>query len=262
MKKAFLFIMSGIVLISCVSMAGRALADSNIDRANRFIKTRSTFTNNERKVLTGRLEYAIWHGLPVESLINRITEGVAKRKRFSEVLLVVDKKIDQFQTAARLLEGLDIEGLVEDREYSIHVLSEVLEMGYDEHDFGDLSGLCLLRRIRSEEILELVKLQIDLEREGVSLAESKQVITAAMIKRIRPYDIKGALAILKIAKAEDADFKHVKEIIMRGIEKRDMSFIRDRLRNVVPEEDVPPANPRDKARKDIKKRDGGGRRGR
>jgi len=215
---------------SSVQALTGASKEKPVDDIARFLKEKSSFTEEQINTLICRLREAEAENLPVSHLSNRIKEGVAKKREFSDILQVLDRKIAQFREARNLVEKFARKGMIiKEKQYSIHVLGELLEMGYPEDDFINLANIAILRKIKCEDILGMAKLQMELQRKEFPFSETREIITAAILKKMKPPSIKSILRLLRDAKIRGLDIEKVRKIVIEGIEKNNIQWIKNNI---------------------------------
>ena len=227
-----------IVVLSFLVSAAAAWAATPVSKdkpaasdIRKFLKEKSSFSEEQIDTLAYRLGYAEAEKLPVSHLLGRIKEGVAKKRDFSAIVGVLDRKIAQLKESRDLVENLCKKGMViKERKYCAHVLGELLEMGYPEADFSELANMFILRKMNCEALLGLAALQMDLRRKGMSCAETKEIINAAVLKNMSPRSIKTILLILKDAKIRGLDIKKARAIAMEGIEKKNIQWLKNNIK--------------------------------
>jgi len=230
MKKIFIPIL---IFAAVFSLRAGVCApkDKPIDNVARFLKEKSYFTDSQIDTLVYRLRYAESEKLPVIHLASRIKEGVAKKRDFSEIIQLIDRKINQFREAKVMLEKFAKKGMVvKEKKYCAHVLGEIFEMGYPEPDFSEIANMAILGKIKCEDILQIAKLQMKLQREGIPFKETKEIITGAILKNMKPRSIKNILALLSSVKTRGLDLEKARKIITEGIEKNNMFFIEKNIK--------------------------------
>jgi len=109
------------------------------------------------------------------------------------------------------------------------MLGEAFEMDYPEKDFVELANLAIIRKIKCKELLDLIKWQIILRKKDIPFEETKEIIISAILKNIKPSEIKIILKSFYDAKIKGIDSKKIKGIIMEGIERKNLREIKKLL---------------------------------
>ncbi len=219
---------------------GISFAQERGNEIKKILEQKSNFTPEQIQTVLALLDSADKKGLPVEFLINRVKEGIARKVNFQSIIKVINQKIEKLELADSLLKDCVEKGIkVKNINYARQVLGELLERGLSEDDFKDLSNLAVLRKMDLEELTKVSEVLVELMERRIPLGYAKEVIALALIKKMNVKRIEKTAKLFLEAKMMHIRPEEAKEMIVEGINKgRSFRRMRDNIEEIAVSEEI------------------------
>ncbi|MFQ5866842.1 MAG: hypothetical protein ACE5IT_02480 [bacterium] len=184
----------------------------------KLLEQNSNFSLEQIQTVFSLLDNANKKDLPVEFLVNRVKEGIARKANFQAIIKVINQKIEKLKLADGLIKDCLDKGIkVRNLDYSRQVLGELLERGLSADDFKDLSNLAILRKMDLDELTKVFQVLVELIERGIPVEYAKEVVTLALIKKMDIKRMEKTANLFLEAKIMHVSPEEVKEIIVEGI---------------------------------------------
>lgn len=205
----FLFLFLGLICFA---------QEERMAEIKKFLEQKSNFSSEQIQAVLSLLDTANEKDLPVEFLVNRVKEGIARKADFPAIVKVISHKIEKLKLADELIKDCLHKGMrVKRLDYSRQVLGELLERDLSPDDFKDLSNLVILRRMDLEELIEISEVLVKLIERGIPVEYAKEVVTLALTKKMDIKRMEKTANLFLEAKIMRVSPEEVKEIIVEGI---------------------------------------------
>lgn len=210
-----------LIFILIVFSSSYGVADNRTLEIRHLLNSRTDFTEKQVENILDLLEKSEIEGLPVEILINRLKEGVARRSTFPVVLNVLTKKINSLQLAKKLLyEYLNMGIRVKDIKYSQQLLAELLERNLLAEEFEAMAKLGLSHNMKMEELLRVCESFVRNKEENFPLAWTMEIVSLAITKGMDSRAIEYISETIQWAMRERTlKIDEIKDIIVEGLNK-------------------------------------------
>jgi len=217
---------------------GQTRGEKKLAQVKNLLEERSTFTPAEIQSLLTLLNKASKEDLPLEFLINRLKEGIARKAEYQTVYNVLEEKIEKLKLAKGLTAECLAKGIkTKDVNYSQRVLGELLERGLTPNDFKDLANLAVLRKVYLEDLVKICEVLVELQERAIPLNYAKEIISTAMVKKMPREEIERTAHLLFEAERMHIPYEEAKNLITEGINKgRSSHRIKDDLEEMSSEE--------------------------
>jgi len=205
----FLFLFLGVICFA---------QEEGMVEIKKLLEEKSNFSSEQIQTVLSLLDSANKKDLPVEFLVNRVKEGIARKANFQAIIKVINQKIEKLELADELIKNCLDKGMrVKRLDYSRQVLGELLERDLSADDFKDLSNLAILRKMDLEELTEISEVLVKLIERGIPVEYAKEVVTLALTKKIDIKRMEKTANLFLEAKIMRVSPEEVKEIIVEGI---------------------------------------------
>ena len=212
-------------------LPGYSLSDNRTADIKQLLESRTDWTEKQVEDILGFIEKSKGEGLPVEVLINRLKEGVARGSNYTAVLEVLTKKINSLKSAKELIyKHTDRDAPVgvsaEDIKYSHQLLAELLGRGLAEQEFEEISGIGLSHGIKMDELVRLCEILITSRELGFPSEYMREIILLAVAKGMRIRAIEYLSETLQgVMRDKTLKPGEIKDIIVDGL-NRNRSVVR------------------------------------
>jgi hypothetical protein len=116
-------------------------------------------------------------GLPIESLINKIEEGLAKKVESDEIFLVVGRELENLQTASNILQQIEYSSETENYVEIVEKLADSLRDGLSQDYLSAVVERGIEENKNIEEIAEVSEELGSLNFQALEMGLSPEVIT-------------------------------------------------------------------------------------
>jgi len=205
----FLFLFLGVICFA---------QEEGMGEIKKLLEQNSNFSSEQIQTVLSLLDSANKKDLPVEFLVNRVKEGIARKANFEAIIKVINQKIEKLKLADELIKDCLDKGIkAKNLDYSRQVLGELLERGLSADDFKDLSNLAILRKMDLEELTEASEVLVKLIERGIPVEYAKEVVTLALIKKMDIKRMEKTANLFLEANIMRISLEETKEIIVEGI---------------------------------------------
>lgn len=224
------------LFISGLFLLGGSLYGNDLPEIKQLLEDKTNFTTQQVTNILNLIDSANKENLPVEILISRLKEGVARKSNFQTVLEVINKKTNSLRQAHSLIAAPLNKGIsVENKKYSHQLLAELLERGLSSDDFNFLADLALSRNMKLDELVRLCEILVRNKEEGLRVEHSKEIISLAIVKKLDMKAIDYTNEIIR----EELQSRHlkaeeIKDTIIAGLSKhRSIRKIKEAIKEKV-----------------------------
>lgn len=262
-----------IVILFLIVFCKAILLGQELRETRRILEQKTNFSSKEIQIIIVLLDRANKRDLPVEFLVDRIKEGIARKASFQTIFKIITGKIEKMELADKLIEDCLNKGMkTKNIRYSRNILRVSLEKGLSVAEFRHLFNLGLLHGMKLEELVKTTKLFVELTGEKIPGEYVREVITLAMIKKLNVKRVHKTVRLFLEAKRMHIQTEEAREIIIEGISKGwNLRRMRENIRevtgftkgirknNIKEEKDIIKEELRKKERKKIKRNHGDNR---
>lgn len=214
----FLKIISILCFIIIFSKPVFSIETKEINELKESLKQNTGFNEKEIESLIALIESAQKDSLLYELLANRVKEGIARKVNFKAIFNVVNSKLQYLNTAKKIIK--EQQGLVsKDQNYSVQVLSELIEKGLNQEEFKTVCGMAVQNKMTMEETLHIGEALIKLREEKFSFEFCIEIIAAIISKKPKIDYVERVIKIIIQSKNTNIKQEEVKDIIIDGINR-------------------------------------------
>jgi len=197
-----------------------------------MLKQRTLFEENEIENFIVLIQKAKTSSLPEKILINKIKEGIARKAEYKVLYGVVSKKYDLLLLSKEMLSEQYAKMIhVKDSNYSINMLSELIEKGLNKEEYKYACSIALQNKMNMEETLRICETILLLKEEKIEYAFIKEVIETVMKKKPDMGYLEYITKIIIEAKKMNIKQDEIREIVINGINKgRNINSLRESVR--------------------------------
>ncbi len=190
----------------------------------------------EVKALKELLRKASHDELPINRLIQRIREGVAKRVSYPKMHKAIIQEVGKLKEAKKLIKEYIEKIPIQDEEYAIFYLSELLERGLMESEFILLSSTTTQKKPDLIYTLKQAEALVLLIEKGINRKIVQEIILQATKSNIKSQRTKEIVDLLIKAKNKDLSIRELKENVIKGLkENKDLEWFKEKLK--IPQEE-------------------------
>lgn len=207
----------GILLAVIFSFSLSAEQKVESGKLREFLVQKGGYKTEEVNRLSALVESAGAENLPVEVLLSRINEGLARKVQAKILYEVVMKKKESLSAAGELIKKI---AELKDKDYAVTVISDTLDRGVKKEEISGIFELCAENKIKAVFALHYCEVLATVEEEGYKTETKREIIRALVRvkadKELAEYTQKAVMN----AKAGNLDDEELREVLVAGIEKK------------------------------------------